>query len=585
MLPFACALFAAYNASMIYTYEVAQREALEAVRRVVGADIDLSLAIPPASVAADLAIPCFPLAAALHASPQEIAARLAGSVRLGPLLESAQASGGYLNLAFARAAFAAAVMGDQRRLGDHYGSSDVGAGRAVVIDFSAPNVARQMSVGHLRSTIIGAALYELHKFAGYRPIGDNHLGDWGTQFGTLLYAYHTWLDREAYARDPISELHRLYVKFESEARQDPSLRERAREWHLRLEQGDSGARRLWQEFIRHSLAEFQKIYDRLEVRFDHTLGESFYEDKMGEVIDTAIRGGSAVEDQGALIVRLDDVGIKTPLILRRSDGATLYHTRDLATAIYRLRTFHPSKILYVVGSDQRLHFQQLFATLRKLGFGEVEYVHVDFGLVQLPEGRMSTRRGRVVFLEDVLDEAVARARRLVEEKNPELPEPEKEEVARIVGIGAIKYADLSQNRVKNIIFDWNRMLALDGDSAPYLQYTYVRARGILRKGGDRVPEDPFDPRAAATAPEWTLITSLSRFPEIGLEAAQTYHPHLVANYLFALAQAFHAFYHDVPVLQADDDALRRSRMQLVAGVAAVMRIGLGLLGVRVPERM
>src|SRR5207249_3235244 len=337
---------------------------------------------------------CFPLAAALHASPQEIAARLARTVTLGPLLESAQASGGYLNLTFARGAFAAGVMGDVHRMGDRYGALDAGGGRTVVIDFSAPNVARQMSVGHLRSTIIGAALYELHKFAGYQSIGDNHLGDWGTQFGTLLYAYHAWLDREAYAQDPIGELLRLYVKFDAEARRDPSLRDQARQWHLR-------------------------------------------------------------QDQGALIVRLDDVGIKTPLILRRSDGATLYHTRDLATAIYRLRTFHPSKILYVVGADQRLHFQQLFATLRKLGFGDVDYVHVDFGLIQLPQGRMSTRRGRVVFLEDVLDEAMARARRLVEEKNPELSEPEKDEVARIVGIGAIKYADLSQNRVKNIVFDWD----------------------------------------------------------------------------------------------------------------------------------
>lgn len=570
---------------MTYTYETAKQQALEAVRRVAGADVDLSLAVPPAGVAADLAIPCFPLAGKLRKSPAEIAAQLAGAVRLGPLLASARGEGGYLNLTLARAPFATGVMDDLGRLGDRYGSSDAGGDRAVVIDYSAPNVARQMSVGHLRSTIIGAALHALHAFVGYRPIGDNHLGDWGTQFGTLLYAYHTWLDRDAYARDPISELMRLYVKFEEEAGRDPSLRDRAREWHLRLEQGDPEARHLWQEFTRYSLAEFQKIYDLLAVRFDHTLGESFYEDKMDEVIHAAVRQGIAVEDQGALIVRLDDAGITTPLILRRSDGATLYHTRDLATAIYRLRTFHPAKILYVVGSDQRLHFQQLFATLRKLGYGDVEYVHVDFGLIQLPEGRMSTRKGRVVFLQDVLAEAVTRARRLVDEKNPELPDDERAEVARIVGIGAVKYADLSQNRVKNIVFDWDRVLSLDGDSAPYLQYTYVRARGILRKGGDPAAAGPFDPRAAATGPEWTLIMHLARFPEVVLEAAQRYHPHLIANYLFALAQGFHGFYHDIPVLQAGDDTLRRNRMRLVAGVAAVMRTGLGLLGIRVPERM
>jgi len=570
---------------MTYTYDAVKREVREAVRQAAGAEVALSLTVPPAGVEADLAVPCFPLAAVLRKSPPEVARHLAGAVRVGPLVASARADGGYLNFTFARAAFAAGVMGDLRRMGDRYGSSDAGAGRTVVIDYSAPNVARQMSVGHLRSTVIGAALYQLHAFTGYRPIGDNHLGDWGTQFGTLLHAYHAWLDRDAYERDPIGELLRLYVKFDEEARQDPSLRDRAREWHLRLEQKDPEARRLWQEFVRHSLTAFQNIYDLLEVRFDHTLGESFYEDQMGAVIEEAVRRGIAQEDQGALIVRLDDVGINTPLMLRRRDGATLYHTRDLATALYRIKTFHPAKILYVVGSDQRLHFQQLFATLRKLGYGDVEYVHVDFGLIQLPEGRMSTRRGRVVFLEDVLEEAITRARRLVDEKNPELPDKEKDDVARIVGIGAIKYADLSITRVKNVVFDWDRMLSLDGDSAPYLQYTYVRARGILRKGGTDRFDEPYDGRAAAAAEEWALLKHLARFPEVVDEATHTYFPHLMANHLYHLAQQFHAFYHEVPVLQAEDEALRASRTQLVAGVAGVMRSGLGLLGIRVPERM
>lgn len=476
-------------------------------------------------------------------------------------------------------------MGELVRLGERYGSSNAGDGRTVVIDYSAPNVAKPMSVGHLRSTIIGAALHKLHGFTGYTPIGDNHLGDWGTQFGGLLYAYTQWLDRDAYERDPISELLRLYVKFEEEARKDPSLRDRAREWSLRLERGDPEARRLWEEFTRHSLAEFQRIYDLLDVRFEHTLGESFYEDKTGEVIEEAIKRGVAVEDEGALIIRLDDAGITTPLLLRRRDGATLYHTRDLATAIYRIRTFRPAKILYVVGSDQRLHFRQLFAALRRLGYSDVEYVHVDFGLIRLPEGRMSTRRGRVVFLEDVLEEAIDRARALVDEKNPELPESERDEVARIVGVGAIKYADLSQSRIKNIVFDWDRMLSLDGDSAPYLQYTYVRAQGIIRRAGEPSPGGSFDGRAAASKQEWSLIKHLARFPEAVHEAAHTYFPHVVANYLYELAQFFHAFYHEIPVLQAEDVALRNSRRQLVRGAATVMRTGLGLLGIRVPERM
>ena len=568
-----------------FTYDIARAQALEAVRRALGEPAELTVTIPPSGVAADLAVPCFPLAGRLRKSPQDVAAQLAAAIEPTGLLASARAEGGYVNFTVHRGEFTAGVMGELARLGDRFGSHEVGAGRTLVIDYSAPNVARPMSVGHLRSTIIGDSLYRLSKFTGYHPIGDNHLGDWGTQFGSLLYGFMAWVDREAYTADPIAELLRLYVKFDEDARKDPALRDRAREWHLRLEQGDPQARALWQEFIRHSLAEFQKTYDLLDVTFDYTLGESFYEDKMAEVVEEAVRRGVAVEDQGALIVRLDDAGLDTPLILRRSDGATLYATRDLATAIYRIRTFHPAKILYVVGADQRLHFKQLFATLRRLGHDQAEYVHVDFGLVRLPEGRMSTRRGRVVFLEDVLGEAVVRARKLVDDRNPELPEVERAEVARIVGIGAIKYADLSQNRVKNIVFDWDRMLALDGDSAPYLQYTYVRARSILRKAGEHPHSGHFDARAAATAEEWALVKHLGQFPEVVLQAAHTYHPHVVANYLFHLAQLFHAFYHEVPVLQAGDDPLRRSRLQLVEGIATVMRTGLGLLGIRVPERM
>ena len=568
----------------MYTYEQTKRDIVEAIRRAAGADLDLVLSVPPSGVMADLALPCFPLASRLHKSPHEVASSLAGVVHPGPRVDSVRADGGYLNFTLARAPFAAGVMSDLARWKDRYGSHDVGAGRAVVIDYSSPNIAKPMSVGHLRSTVIGAALHRLYANIGYAPVGINHIADWGTQFGKLLYAFTVWVDRQAYAEAPLRELLRLYVKFEQEAQRDPTLEERGREWSLKLERGDPQARALWQEFVRHSMSEFNKIYDLLDVRFEHTLGESFYADKVDEVINEAIRRGVAVEDQGALIVRLDDVGLSTPLILRRSDGATLYHTRDLAAAIYRIQTWNPAQLIYVVGADQRLHFRQLFATLRKLGY-EGLFVHVDFGLITLPEGRMSTRKGRVVFLEDVLEEAMLRARRLVDEKNPELSADERAEVARIIGIGAVKYADLSQNRVKNIVFDWDRMLSLDGDSAPYLQYTYVRARSILRKGGEVAPEGVFDPRAAASAPEWGLIALLARFPEIVLEAAQSYHPHLVATFLLSLAQAFHGFYHEVPVLQAEDAPLRQSRLQLVGGVASVMRCGLDLLGIRVPERM
>ncbi len=568
-----------------YTYERAKAQAVEAVREALGEVVQITATPAPAVVAADLAIPCFPFAAGLREGPDAIAQQLAQSLRLGPMVEAVSAQGGYLNFTFNRPLYAAGVMADLARLHERYGSTDIGGGRAVVIDYSSPNIARPMSVGHLRSTIIGAALYRLMAFAGFRPVGINHPADLGTQFGSLLYAFTMWVDREEYGRAPVRELFRLYVKFDEEAQRQPDLRERAREWSRRLETGDPEARRLWEEIVRHSTEEFARVYDLLEVKFDATLGESFYLDKTPELIAHALERGVAVRDEGALIVRLDDVGIKTPLILQRSDGATLYATRDLAAAIYRIKTYQPSQLLYVVGADQRLYFRQLFATLQKLGYNDVHYVHVDFGDVTLPGGRMSTRRGRVVFLEDVLKEAVVRARRLVDEKNPDLPDAERAQVAREVGIGAVKYADLSQNRGKNVAFDWDRMLSLDGDSAPYLQYTYVRAQGILRKGEGVPLEGPFDGRAAATEQEWRLLTHLSLFPEVAREAVESYTPHMVANYLFHLAQGFHAFYHDVPVLQASDAPLRASRLQVVQGVATVMRTGLGLLGIHVPERM
>lgn len=567
-----------------YAFDAARAEVTAAVRAVLGESVDVTVAVPPQGVEADLAVPCFPLAAGLKKSPADAARQLADHVPTLSLLAQPRSDGGYLNFVLNRPAYAKAVMEDLNRLAERYGSVDEGNGRAVVIDFSSPNVARPMSVGHLRSTIIGDALHRLFAFSGYRPIGVNHYADWGTQFGTLLYGMTHWLDRDAYARAPVPELLRLYVRFDQEAERDPALRDEARGWALRLERDDPEARRMWEEIVAHSLADFHRIYDRLGVAFDSWRGESAYLDDSKMVIEEAIRSGVAQEDLGALIVPLADVGIETPLILRTSDGRTMYHTRDVAAAIYRIRTYDPAQLIYVVGADQRLHFRQLFATLKKMGYDRPTYAHVDFGLITLPEGRMSTRRGRVVFLDDVLDEAVARARHLVE-KNPELSGAEKDEVARIVGIGAIKYADLSQNRVRNIVFEWDRMLALDGDSAPYLQYTYVRARGIMRKGTMPSPSGGIDARATESPEEWVLIKHLARFPEAVRDATRAYHPHVVANYLYHLAQTFHAFYHQVPVLQATDEALRHGRMELVRATARVMRTGLDLLGIQVPERM
>lgn len=567
-----------------YAVDEAAAQIVSGVREVLGEPVEVAVSTPPAGVDADLAVPCFPFASKLRRSPEEIARRLADHMPPLGLLEQPRAEGGYLNFRYNRASYGKLVMEDLARLAERFGSGEEGGGRSVVLDISSPNVARPMSVGHLRSTIIGDALHRLFGFSGYTPVGVNHYADWGTQFGTLLYGMTQWLDREAYRTAPVRELLRLYVKFDEEARADPALRDRAREWALALEQGDPEARRMWKEIVEHSLAEFRKIYDLLGVTFDSWRGESAYLEMSREVVEEAARRGVAVEDQGALIVPLQDEGIEAPLMLRSSDGRTLYHTRDVAAAIYRMRTYHPAQLVYVVGADQRLHFRQLFATLRKLGYTDTVLVHVDFGMITLPEGRMSTRRGRVVFLEDVLQEAVTRARALVE-KNADLSEQEKDAVARTVGVGAVKYADLSQTRTKNIVFEWDRMLSLEGDSAPYLQYTYVRAQGILRRGAAPYPAGGIDRRAMETTEEWALIKHLARFPAAVREAVRGYHPHVVANYLFHLAQQFHVFYHNVPVQKAEDEHLRASRMSIVQGAAQVMRTGLGLLGIGVPERM
>lgn len=567
-----------------YAVDQAASEVVAGVRGVLGEPLEVAVATPPAGVDADLAVPCFGFASKLRQSPDDVARRLADHMPPLGLLEQPVGEHGYLNFRYNRASYGKLVLEDIFRLDDRFGSGEEGGGRRVVLDISSPNVARPMSVGHLRSTIIGDALHRLFAFSGYTPVGVNHYADWGTQFGTLLYGMTQWLDQSAYRTAPVRELLRIYVKFDEEARSDPALRERAREWALRLEQGDPEARRMWKEIVEVSLAEFRKIYDLLGVTFDSWRGESAYLEMSSEVLDEARGKGVAVEDQGALIIPLKDEGIEAPFILRSSDGRTLYSTRDLAAAIYRIRTYDASQLIYVVGAEQKLHFRQLFASLRKLGYGGAIFVHVDFGLITLPEGRMSTRRGRVVFLEDVIHEAITRARVLVE-KNADLSEAEKDAVARAVGVGAVKYADLSQGRTKTIVFEWDRMLSLEGDSAPYLQYTYVRARGILRRGAAPYPAGGIDRRAMETGEEWALIKHLARFPAAVREAVRGYHPHVVANYLFQLAQLFHVFYHNVPVHQAEDEHLRASRMSIVHGAAQVMRTGLGLLGIAVPERM
>ena len=549
---------------------------------------------------ADLAVPLFHIAKERGENPQALAERLAGSLSLkGTRFSSATALKGYLNLTLDKARFAQEVIADFNRNPDRYGSSEAGAGRSIVIDYSSPNIAKPFSVGHLRSTIIGQALHNILSFLGYQVIGDNHLGDWGTQFGKLLSAFARWGSEDELERNPTAHLLSLYVRFHDEAKANTDLELEARDWFRRLETGDERARSLWQRFVRLSTTEFGRIYDLLGVRFDSMRGESAYEDRLSGVISRAldqgvarrekpaaamVTGGDEVgPDETVVIIALDDAGIETPLMLQKSDGTSLYATREIATAEYRIERWHPEKLLYVVGKEQELYFRQFSAALARLGIN-VPCIHVIFGLVRLPEGRMSTRAGRVVFLEDVIAEAIRRAEVVVQDRD--LSPEEKTRISRIVGIGAIKYADLSQSRIKEVVFDWDRMLALDGDSAPYLQYAYTRTRSILRRaevrsGNDKVPS----PSAFVLPEELALLKSVARFPDSVAAAAESYEPHRIAGRLHRLARDFSAFYDKAPVLKAETPELRDARLFLVEMTGKVLATGLALLGIEVTDRM
>ena len=548
---------------------------------------DLALEHPPKEIDADLAMPVFPLARVWRKGPpviaKEIAERLAWP-ESSPIA-SCEAAGGYVNFRFRTRRFAERVASDVAERGRLYGQSNTGAGQSVLVDYSSPNIGKPMSVGHLRSTIIGESLCRIYERIGYRVVGLNFLGDWGTQYGKLIYAWTQWGDEAALAKDPIQELLRIYVKFHDEVEENEALEPVGREWFARLEQGDEEALAIWRRFREMSLKEFEAVYARLGVRFDVWGGESeFYGESADRIIHEAEEKGLARKEGDALIMPLDEHGISVPILLRKSNGTTSYESRDLAAAVHRLETYGSNLLIYCVGNDQTFHFRQVFTGLEMLGYAaNARFVHVSFGMMTLPEGRMSTRKGRVVLLEEVIDEAIERAGRIIEEKNPDLTPEERAEVARVIGIGAIKYSDLSQTRVKDITFDWDRMLAFDGDSAPYLQYTYVRCRSIRRRANAEAL--PFSGDALEASEERNLLRTLARFPEVVAVAAEEFAPHMIANYLFNLAQEFQGFYEKVPVLKADTPQQVANRLALVDSVATALQSGLSLLGIECPERM
>lgn len=540
------------------------------------------LEIPPGNMG-DLAFPCFQLAPQLRQAPAQIAASLAARLELPPLVAEAKVAGGYLNFYLDPAQLAQQVLG-AIQANENFGGANLGAGKTIVIDFSSPNIAKPFGVGHLPTTVLGNSLSRLFAALGYRVERVNHLGDWGTQFGAMMVAYLKWGENDPLREDAIDKLYRLYVKFHREEESQPELREQAREWFKRLEANDPEARALWQLFYDVSLDNFKRTYARLGIDFDHYLGESFYVDKIDAALERVKTAGITEISDGALVVNLgDDL---PPCLLQKSDGATLYATRDLAALFYREETYRPERIIYVVALDQTLHFRQLQLVLEQMQSPLAEaLVHVAFGLVKLPEGKMSTRRGQMVLLEDVLNEAVTRVESIIAEKNPDLDK--REEVAWQVGVGAVVFHNLKNGRMRDIIFDWEEVLSFEGETGPYLQYTHARCLAVLRRAGSESPEGGAQSLTGAGLEDEAaqrVLKQLSSFPEAVLRATQVYEPSVISRYLLDLAQDFNRFYNTCRIL-GEAAEVEAGRLALVEAVALVLKKGLYLLGLEAPERM
>jgi len=544
---------------------------------------------PPNPEMGDLSLPCFKLSKALRKSPQAIADSLKDALR-HEALERVDSVSGYLNIFLDKSRFAADQITEILAAGPAYGSRDIGKGGTVVIDYSSPNIAKPFHIGHLRSTVIGNALKKIHRFLGYKVVGVNHLGDWGTQFGKLIVAFNRWGDEAKVESDGIDELLRLYVKFHDEAEKEPSLDEEARAWFVRIEHGDVEAIRLWKWFVSISLKEFKKIYDLLGVEFESYAGESFYNDKMEVVVNELKEKNLLEEDDGAMLVRLDDYNMSPALILKK-DGSSLYHTRDVAAALYRKKTYDFVKCLIVTDYAQNLHFQQLFKIVELMGYDwATQMGHVPFGRVSLEGMSLSTRKGNVIKLEDLLLQAIDKTREIIESKNPNMPN--KDEVARQVGVGAIIFNDLYANRIKDVVFSWEEALNFEGESGPYVQYTHARVCSVLRKanGSDSIelPEGvgsaSVDPAKLVNAEAIGVLRELSRFGERVEQAMVKLEPSMISRYLIDVAQSFNRFYHECPIL-VDDPAVRASRLALVKCVQITLANGLGLIGLETPEKI
>ncbi len=537
----------------------------------------------------DYAFPCFRLAKIMRKAPPLIAKGIAEGIADSSVFEKVEQVNAYVNMFISKEAFIKDTLEEVLGRGEDFGKTDIGENKTVIVEYSSPNIAKPFHIGHIRSTVIGNSLYKIFDALGYNVIRINHLGDYGTQFGKMICAYRHWGNKEDVIREPIKTLLSYYTRFHVEVEEHPELDDEARETFAKLERGEKEEVELWQWFRDESLKEFNRVYDMLGISFDSYNGESFYSDKMPRFVRELEEKGLLKESQGAHVVDLEEYGLGTALITK-SDGSTLYITRDIAAAVYRKETYDFYKNIYVVASQQNLHFQQWFKIVELLGYEWAkDCVHVPFGLVSLEEGTMSTRHGRVVFLEDVLNKAVEKTKEIIREKNAGADEADIDETAKTVGIGAVIFQELSNNRIKDYVFKWDKVLNFDGETGPYVQYTHARCASVLRRAGEETVAKAaalkdVDYKYLCSESAYELIKLLYKFPDVVVDAGHRYEPSIVTRHIVDMAQGFNRFYHDEHIL-TDDEQEKTAKVALVIAAKNAIRNGLALLGMKAPEKM
>lgn len=568
---------------MDYKKYIAERIKIDGV---TPEEIASYLSVPPTNDMGDFALPCFKFAKILRKPPVQIAEDLKNAYPTDHVICDVSAVNGYLNFSIDRTAFVKTTLDKIAEEGEKYGSDTIGAGKTICIDYSSINIAKPFHIGHLSTTVLGGALYRILSFLGYKTVGINHLGDYGTQFGKLISAYKRWGDKETVQKGGIRALNELYVRFHREAETDPALDDEARAYFKKIEEKDEECLALFRWFKELTLKDVQKIYDLLDIRFDSYAGESFYSDKMQPVVDELKEKGLLKESRGAQVVDLEEYGMP-PCIILKSDGTSLYATRDMAAAIYRKQTYDFYKCLYVVAYQQNLHFKQFFKVLELMGKDWAkDLVHVAYGMVSLEEGTMSTRKGNVVFLEDVIRRCIEKAYEIISEKNPSLQGEEKAKIAEQVGVGAVIFGALYNSKIKDIVFSYDKVLNFDGETSVYVQYTCARAKSVLQKAGVAAEKSRgYTLDFALNEAETDLAKALADFPDTVREAAEKYEPSFIARYAVDLSQKFNKFYFDCKILSAEDENKKAFRLDLTAATARVLANAFALLGISMPDKM